>query len=198
MAKQDRSPLEAKLGDVQPSIIVARLSDDSTKTFRPAAHTRKKWIGVVRSLAELDWTQLELSDAKGQILEIYHNPDAAPKAERIDVGQFSKSEIREMVLAQREALTWQDKGVRAALDTCIQVMREMSLATQSVIEMYKSAERERKAMIRELESAIGAQRGGGDELPSDGIVAALAPALLHKLLEGAAPAPNGAKVKGEH
>lgn len=191
---KERTPLELKLSEVSPAIIVARLSDDTTKTFRPSAHTRKRWLGVLRSLEQLDWTQLEMSDAKGQILEIFHNPDASPKAERIDVNaSFARSEIREMIMAQREALTWQDKGVRAALDTCINVMREMSLATQSVIEMYKTAERERKQMIRELESAI-VQRGG-EELPSDGIVAALAPALLGRLLEGAAPAPNGAKVK---
>jgi hypothetical protein len=195
MAKErDRTPLEVKLGEVQPARIVARLSDDSTRTLRPSPQTRKKWIGVVASLAQLDWTQLELCDAQGQILEIFPNPDGAgAKAERIDVGQFGKSEIREMILAQREALTWQDRGQKAALDACVSMMREMSIATQSVIELYKSAEREHKALIRELERAVGRQ-AGGDELPSDGIVAALAPALLGRLLEGAAPpmkAPNG-------
>lgn len=202
MAK-DRSPLEIKLGEVQPAVIVARLSDDSHRTFRPSPHTRKRWVGIIGSLAMLSWVQLELCDAKGQILEIYQNPDAdlAPKSERqgVDVAQLSKSEIREMVLAQREALTWQHRGVEAALNTCLRVMEQMSEATQSVVEMYRTAERERKAMIRELEQALAARAGGGDELPSDGIVAALAPHLLGKLLGGAQvePPPNGARRKVE-
>jgi len=190
----NRTPLEKKLGETSPQLVTAILSDGSSKALRPSPHTRKRWQGIIASLAQLDWTQLELQDAKGVILEIYHNPDAAKPANDATLRGVT-SEVKEMILAQREALTWQDKGVQRALDTCIKVMEQISGAMTSVVEMHRVEREHLRNLIRDLErNAAGAE--GGDELPSSAILNAMAPAILARLAgfsPAPAPAPNGKK-----
>lgn len=184
--------LQRKLGAAAPAIVRVLLADGETRDLRPATGTRKRWAIVLDMVSRLEWRRMELLDAKGGLLDMLDNPEAAPAQERDRFGGDDPSDrmLKRMIDAQREALTWQDKSVRAALDTCVQVMRQMGDATAALTDLFRMERDSMRAMMRDLEHAAQAAQGTDGDLPSTELLKAMAPLLLSKLAAGAKPS-NG-------
>lgn len=181
--------IEKTLGRVAPTIVNVILASGETKALRPPAGTRKRWAPIMGMLERMEWRRLELQDAKGGILEIVDNEDTSAGAVEPVASGSDHGLLKTMIQAQREALTWQDKSVRAALDTCVQVMGQMAEAVGAIIELNRQERAQQAALVRELESALGAAAGGkgDDEQPQAKLLAALAPMFLQQLMGGAGP-----------
>jgi geranylgeranyl pyrophosphate synthase len=91
--------------------------------------------------------------------------------------------LQRLVAAQREALSWQDRSVRAALDAVVAVMQQLGAAVTAI---SRAHEVER--------AALQAAATEPPEQPNAQILAQLAPLIASKLLAPAptpSPAPNG-------
>lgn len=180
--------IEKTLGKVAPAIVNVILASGEAKPLRPPTGTRKRWAPILGMLEKMDWRRLELQDAKGGILEIVDNDTAA--GERVDLAAPGSDFglLKTMIAAQREALTWQDKSVRQALDTCVQVMAQMSEAVGSIIELQRQERAQQAALTRELEAALAeASAKDGSDMPQAELLKAMLPMLASKLLGGTTP-----------
>lgn len=196
-------PLQRKIRELKPARLRVMLVDDTEREFRPNGTGRKMWMHALDAIPKLNWLRVELVDTKNVVLAFHENADQVVELERdhpsgcptcghspMDVLKLTKL----VVEAQKEALSWQDKSVRAALDTSVSVMRELGGAVMTLSQVHQMALDEAKAVAR----AVAA--GGHDDLTAGPLLQALAPQLIAKLT-GAAPPPtppaNGSK-NGAH
>ena len=174
------------LAGASPAIVRVLLVDGSHRDLRPATGTRKRWLPIVQMLEQLAWSRIECLDPRGAVLRLIDNPDR-PAVEPIAPPAREESQddrmMRRLVEAQREAATWQDRSVRAALDTCVQVMAQMADAVQAITELHRQEREHMRGVVREMERAVAAAGAQGDEqLPQAELLKAIAPALLAKLM----------------
>lgn len=182
--------IEKKLGQCAPAVVNVILAGGDSKPLRPPMGTRKRWVPIVNMLARLDWRRLELLDRAGGILDMIDNEDATPGDQRITGDAAAEPGLKTMILAQREALTWQDKSVRAALDTVVQVMQQMHESISMIVELHRQERTQQAALLRDLEEAVqaaAAAQPAGDDQPQAELLRSLAPLLLQKLLTSSKP-----------
>lgn len=191
-----REDLQRQIGKTGPAIVRVMLVSGEAKDLRPPNGTRKRWIAILDMLERMEWKRIELLDQRGALLDMIDNAAMPATAAAItvpggvprDSDDPTDRALARMVQAQREAATWQDKSVRAALDTMVQVMAQMAEATQMIVEMHRTERANLQGLVRELERALKAAAGepAADGMPQDELVKQLAPIFLAKLM---APAP---------
>jgi hypothetical protein len=183
------------LGKSNPHTIRVVLADGQVRDLKVPVGTRKRWTGVLSIIEKLEWSRLEMLDQRGAVLDLIDHPDSAGRpADRFAVSATddpAERNLKNMIAAQREALTWQDKSVRAALDTCVAVMREQAEAVRGIVEMHRMQADGMRQMLRELQAELAAGAGPepGSDMPQAELLKAMLPMLASKLLAGAAPAP---------
>lgn len=179
--------LKQRLTNCNPSRVVVTLADDTKRELKPAAGTRKRWLPILEPLAKLEWVRAELFDRGGTTLAIVDNPDIVEEEEAPPVAadQMDRA-MQRMIAAQREALSWQDKSVRSALDTCVQVMRELGSAVATLSKVHQM---QLDNMMTILKEGAGADQGG-DGIASTPLVTALMPAIVGKLMAPPPIAPS--------
>jgi hypothetical protein len=183
--------LRKRIAAAQPKVLIVVTVEGEERRLKPPSGTRKAWVAIMGMLKRLEWRRIELQDAQGNALDMIDNPEVT------QVGQLATGSAEDphgmlklMISAQREALTWQDKSVRAALDTCVNVMAQMGQAVQMIVELHQVERARQVQLMRELQDAAAAATAGKDgDLASNELVKAMAPMLLGKLL---APAPASA------
>ncbi len=188
--------LDATIRKLKPTRIVAYLDDDSTRELRPTPGTRKRWEQPLATLRELHPVAVECYGAADELLgrveldgaELGAVADPPP-----DLTDSADRYLSRLVQAQREALTWQDRSVRAALDACVAVMGQLGAAVASISRAHEYERDQLRGLVAEA-------RASANEAPAPDansqILAQLAPLLASKLLSppSSAPAPhaNGA------
>lgn len=180
MSQHPYDPLQHLCRRHQPAGLRVQMASGEQRELKPSGTGARRWRAVLDALERLDWHTLELIDGKGALLGVYDNPavEAAPEPASDDALDRM---LQRMTAAQREALTWQDKGVRAALDTCVAVMRELSTAVSTLSRVHQM----------QLEAAMQLSAETGEALPGAKLLEQMAPMLAAKMM-----APNGAKKPG--
>lgn len=184
--------LRKRIGAAQPKVLHVILVDGEVRKLKPPSGTRKAWVAIMGMLKRMEWRRIELIDAQGSALDMIDNPEVVQLSG--SPGAVSPEDphgmLKLMISAQREALTWQDKSVRAALDTCVNVMAQMGQAVQMIVELHQVERSRQVQLMRELQDAAASAAAGKDgDLASNELVKAMAPMLLGKLL-APAPAPS--------
>lgn len=169
----------------KPVLVVATAGDEQHK-LRPPEGTRKRWEPVVELLQQLEPDLLELY-GPGDALLARVECDGAPDDPAPGNGTVPPLDaaadryLQRLVAAQREALTWQDRSVRAALDAVVAVMQQLGAAVTAI---SRAHEVER--------AALQAAATEPAEAPNAQILAQLAPLIASKLLAPTPPTPvNG-------
>lgn len=185
--------LASKLSRLKPAAVVAYLDDGTTKRLVPAKG-HKAWNPILAALRVLAWERVELVNAAGDLVDLVANENATPPS---DDARERASTMRDLVAAQREALTWQDKSVRTALDTCVAVMRELgSSLSSSVVQLTKLHQMQMEAATALVGPVVDdVAPGTGDGLRSNAILEKLLPmvapmiaAAIARSMQGEAPA----------
>lgn len=172
--------LQRRLGNAQPSIVRVTTATNEVKDLRPATGTRKRWLPIMSMLARMDWRRLELLDARGAILDLVENDGpTAPPPEVASKDGPGDAQLKLMIAAQREALTWQDKSVRNALDTVVGVMQQLADAVAAITELHRAERAALHRMIADVEDAAAASKS---DMPQSKIVEQLAPVFLAKMM----------------
>lgn len=183
--------LQRKLGEMNPACVIAQLVDGTTRPLKPkpSGTTRKRWMHLLEALERMPWVTLELQDGKQNLIGVIDNPASEPAPAATAGAEF---DLKTMIAAQREALSWQDKSVRAALDTCVQVMRQMADAVMAMSKTYQM----QIDTLANMEAPVG---GPDDDLASTPLIKAMLPLLAAKLgpmLLGVPASPPAAKPNG--
>lgn len=171
----------------RPTLVRVELADGSTREIRPPQDTRKRWEPVLELVGQLDVANVELLGAAGDLLAVWPAaapaPDPAPGNEGLaapDLDAAADRYLQRLVAAQREALSWQDRSVRTALDAVVAVMAQLGNAIASISRAHELERDQLRAALAESPAAPA------DEPQRDAILAQLAPIIAHKLL---APTP---------
>jgi len=177
MTEQD---IMRRLGAASPSIVRVVTETGEVKDLRPATGTRKRWLPITNMLGRLAWRRLELLDARGAILDLVDNEGVtAPPPEVAAKDTPGDANLKLMITAQREALTWQDKSVRNALDTCVAVMGQLAEAVAAITELHRAERTALHRMIADVEEAAASSKA---DMPQSKIVEQLAPVFLAKMM----------------
>lgn len=189
----DRDPLTRKFNELKPATIRVIRLDDSEVDMRPNG-TRKRWVHVIDSLRRMAWREIALLDPKGAVLAMIENPElpssSAPIIEEETASTDLDRHAQRIIAAQREALTWQDRGVRAALDAMVMITREMAGAIATLSKIHQMQLDNAIEMARNA-AADADDAGPRESVPSSALMNALAPALIGKLMQSSPP--NGKK-----
>lgn len=178
--------LDAAVRRWKPALIVAHLDDDTTREIRPPTGTRKRWQEPLALLHQLAPVAVELyGPAKELLARIERDDDDTDDpGQPPHLSDEADRYLNRLVAAQREALTWQDRSVRAALDACVAVMGQLGAAVASISRAHEYERDQLRSLVAEARAAAS------EAPPPDGnsaILAQLAPVLASKLL---APSPS--------
>lgn len=138
-------------------------------------------------MSKLDVAGAELLGAAGELLAVWRaSEDAAPAAPDSpgtvpELDAAADRYLQRLVAAQREALSWQDKSVRTALDAVVAVMAQLGNAIGAISRAHELERDQLRAALVEAPTAPA------DEPQRDAILAQLAPLIASKLLAPSAP-----------
>lgn len=177
----------------KPVLVVATLADGERRELRPPSDSRKRWEPIVALVEQLAPELVELYGGAGELLaRVQGEPLAddlldegdAPSVPALDAA--ADRYLQRLVAAQREALSWQDKSVRTALDAVVAVMQQLGSSIAAISRAHDYEREQLRALVAEAREAAPAE---GEQQSQ--ILAQLAPVIAAKLLAPptAPPAP---------
>lgn len=133
-----------RLAQLQPLRVVVDLVDGSTRELKPHKDSRKRWTPIVDPLMQLEWVSAELFGKGDVTLAVIPNPDyqaveAVPAGGATCCAACGRpyDAIPQMIAAQREALTWQDKSVERSMAISTAALENLNNAIASIVKVHQ-------------------------------------------------------------
>jgi hypothetical protein len=188
-----------------PSKVRLVQGDETLGTDIVVQHDKKKrWDAVLQIAEQYMWSHALLLDKSGNTLRMVANDDPAGELEDLGAGagadvQAMKVErmVSIMLRAQERALHFRDAETRAAMQAMVQVMRQTTEAVSTMSRIYQST---LNLVMQGAEQAARSAAAADDGMESDGMMKAIAPIVVQRMLGVPPPPPppppsgvNGAK-----
>lgn len=152
---------------------------------------RHRWAAVIDVIEPMPWTSIELRSSKDELLHVLvAERDAEPRDGGGDTTDRDERILRLLISAQKEALGYREREASAALQACVQVMRQMTDAVGTLSNLHELQLRSLQRAAAELPD------GEAGQLEGMKLLQLMAPQLLRKLFGDdapkivAAPPPN--------
>lgn len=193
------TPLLRALRARKPDRVVVVNGDDRKAVKVPHAGHRQRYQTVERVVAKMAWTECELLDADGAVLDVVVNEGAAGDVEELtDVGVRRDERLMGMLTRAVElGLRHSSDGAREANQALVGAVREISTANSMLAEVHRRT----VGAAMELGELRGLLSGGdgGEVVPekSEAMKAleAAAPFFLQRLVSSMVP-PVKAQANG--
>lgn len=184
----DIKDVAEKISKAAPTIVRVVLINGEIRNLKPGAGTsRKRWLPITKMIERMEWRRIEMYGPGEAFLDFVDNEDQGEKALVVSKGDREDQLMNRVILAQREALSWQDKGIKLAMETIVDVMREQATAVREIVAMHKAMNEGLRSMLAE------ADRGTvvSEDPENAELIKMLMPHLAMRLMGSIMPAAPG-------
>jgi len=172
--------IRAALMKWKPAKVCVFFGDELHRTItvgKALKSGRHRWAAVIDVIEPMPWTTIELRGGKDELLNVLiAERDAEPREGGGDSTDRDERILRLLIQAQKEALGYREREASAALNACVQVMRQMTDAVGTLSNLHE-------LQLRSLQRAAADLPDGEEgQLQSMNLLKMVAPQLLAKFL----------------
>lgn len=150
---------------VKPAIVIIHTRDQESRRIDVASLGRVKWARLARLLAKTPWVRLELTTARGDLLEEIESEESGSVDQGEDVQADAVDQVDRLavIMGRVQAQAMSTRG--AEIDRALTAFERMaSVLTDAMITVQESYQLAMKIQATALTANASGPEGGADEI----------------------------------